>query len=106
MKIGGAAAVLCVWSDCLWTAAARVMGESDAVVVGGGGGGGGGTGCSGGGNAGCLPPSGAKWDRWDMAGSTYQYCYPDVSSCPMDWLFNHSASLPAAFGGVTGVVNA
>jgi hypothetical protein len=61
------------------------------------------SGCSGGGGAGCLAPVGKKWDRWDMKGSTYQYCYPDENSCPMAWLFNNSKQLPATFGGVTGV---
>ena len=36
-------------------------------------------------------------------GSTYQYCFPDESSCPMAWLFDNSKQLPATFGGVTGV---
>ena len=31
-------------------------------------------GCTDGGGGGCSPPVGAKWDRWDMAGSTYTYC--------------------------------
>ena len=38
-----------------------------------------------------------------MAGSTYQYCFPDDSSCPMEWLINNSKQLPGIFGGVTGV---
>jgi hypothetical protein len=37
---------------------------------------------------GCSAPVGAKWDRWDMAGSTYNYCY---AGCHMDWLLNNSA---------------
>ena len=60
-------------------------------------------GCSGGGSAGCMPPNGDKWDRWSMADSTYQYCFPDQSSCPMNWLVSNSDWLPVPFGGVTGV---
>ena len=61
------------------------------------------TGCSGGGHSGCLSPTGKNWDTWSMSASTYQYCFPDESSCPVSWLMNNSASLPAPFGGVTGV---
>ena len=32
-------------------------------------------GCTSGGSVGCAPPNGDKWDHWDMAGSTYVYCY-------------------------------
>eukprot|EP00658_Telonema_sp_P-2_P041866 TRINITY_DN29992_c0_g1_i2.p1 TRINITY_DN29992_c0_g1~~TRINITY_DN29992_c0_g1_i2.p1 ORF type:complete len:438 (-),score=93.92 TRINITY_DN29992_c0_g1_i2:314-1627(-) len=58
-------------------------------------------GCVDGGNGGCSPPIGAKWDRWDMAGSTYTYCFTD---CVMDWLINNTAPLNLPkFGGVVGV---
>ena len=44
-------------------------------------------GCTDGGGGGCSPPVGAKWDRWDMAGSTYTYCY---HGCAVDWLYNNT----------------
>ena len=54
--------------------------------------------------AGCSAPVGAKWDRWDMAGSTYNYCY---KGCHVDWLIAHKATHPAlklgAYAGVVGV---
>jgi hypothetical protein len=50
---------------------------------------------------GCSAPVGRKWDRWDMAGSTYNYCY---AGCHMDWLINNSARLDlGAYAGVVGV---
>ena len=39
------------------------------------------------GKPGCSAPVGEKWDRWDMAGSTYNYCY---AGCHMDWLLDNS----------------
>jgi hypothetical protein len=56
-----------------------------APAGGGGGDGGAGAaagGCSGGGSAGCSAPTGAKWDRWDMAGSTYQCKCATPASAP------------------------
>jgi hypothetical protein len=43
-------------------------------------------GCTDGGGGGCSPPVGEKWDRWDMAGSTYTYCY---QGCAVDWLYDN-----------------
>lgn len=57
--------------------------------------------CSGGGNAGCSPPVGDKWDRWDMAGSTYAYCY---AGCHMPWFMNNSQTGAIKnYAGVVGV---
>ena len=42
------------------------------------------------GKPGCSAPVGEKWDRWDMAGSTYNYCY---AGCHMDWMLNNSDTL-------------
>ena len=60
-----------------------------------------------GGSSGCptTPPSGAKWQRWDMASSTYTYCF---GACPIEWLFNQTSSkgaiqLANTFAGVVGV---
>ena len=55
-------------------------------------------GCTDGGNGGCSPPVGAKWDRWDMAGSTYTYCY---QGCAVDYFFNNSGTYN--YSGVVGV---
>ena len=53
------------------------------------------------GKPGCGRPVGAKWDRWDMAGSTYNYCY---AGCHMDWLINNTQRLNlSAYAGVVGV---
>ena len=42
-----------------------------------------------------------QWDNWDMAHSTYTYCF---HGCPVDWLVNNSASLGlGTFAGVVGV---
>jgi hypothetical protein len=58
-------------------------------------------GCSGGGKDGCSTPVGAKWDRWDMAGSTYAYCY---AGCHMEWFVNNSAEHNlSAYAGIVGV---
>ena len=58
-------------------------------------------GCTDGGGGGCGPPVGEKWDRWDMAGSTYTYCY---QGCAVDWLYNNTKALGLnTFGGVVGV---
>lgn len=58
-------------------------------------------GCTGGGSGGCSAPIGAKWDRWDMAGSTYSYCY---AGCPVEWLIANSAKHSlGAFAGLVGV---
>ena len=58
-------------------------------------------GCTDGGHGGCGPPVGEKWDRWDMAGSTYTYCY---HGCVVDWLFNNTKPLGLPeYGGVVGV---
>ena len=57
--------------------------------------------CTDGGNGGCSPPQGSKWNRWDMAGSTYTYCYHD---CPMDWFIENTKKLSLnEFGGMVGV---
>jgi len=57
--------------------------------------------CTDGGTGGCAPPQGAKWDRWDMAGSTYTYCF---HGCPVPWLLNNTKPLGlGAFAGVVGV---
>jgi len=59
------------------------------------------SGCVDGGNGGCGHPVGSKWDRWDMAGSTYTYCY---QGCAVDWLFNNTKPLGLPeYGGVVGV---
>eukprot|EP00931_Biecheleriopsis_adriatica_P080490 TRINITY_DN53833_c0_g1_i1.p1 TRINITY_DN53833_c0_g1~~TRINITY_DN53833_c0_g1_i1.p1 ORF type:complete len:438 (-),score=58.72 TRINITY_DN53833_c0_g1_i1:111-1424(-) len=58
-------------------------------------------GCTDGGNGGCGPPVGDKWDRWDMAGSTYAYCW---YGCVLDWLFNNTKPLGLPeYGGVVAV---
>jgi hypothetical protein len=58
-------------------------------------------GCTDGGGGGCSAPVGAKWDRWDMAGSTYTYCY---HGCVVDWLYNNTKALGLGeYGGVVGV---
>lgn len=58
-------------------------------------------GCTDGGGGGCGPPVGAKWDRWDMAASTYTYCY---HGCVVDWLVNNTAPLGLnKYAGVVGV---
>ena len=58
-------------------------------------------GCTDGGGGGCGPPVGAKWDRWDMAASTYTYCY---HGCVVDWLFNNTEALGLnKYAGVVGV---
>eukprot|EP00041_Stephanoeca_diplocostata_P042145 m.10382 g.10382 ORF g.10382 m.10382 type:complete len:415 (+) comp7374_c0_seq1:99-1343(+) len=57
-------------------------------------------GCTDGGSGGCSPPVGEKWDHWDMAHSTYTYCF---HGCPMDFFINNSDSLPNPFAGVVGV---
>ena len=50
---------------------------------------------------GCSAPVGAKWDRWDMAGSTYNYCY---KGCHMPWLVANKARYNlSAYAGVVGV---
>lgn len=44
---------------------------------------------------GCSTP---QWDvRWDMAGSTYTYCF---GNCPLDWLANNTDL--GVWGGVVG----
>ena len=53
-------------------------------------------GCTGGGSGGCSTPVGDKWRRWDMAGSTYAYCY---AGCPVPYLLNHSYP----YAGLVGV---
>ena len=59
------------------------------------------SGCDGGGNTGCINPTGTKWNRWDMAGSTYTYCF---GACPIEWLWSHTGNLTLReFGGVVGV---
>lgn len=51
-----------------------------------------------GGNPGCSAPVGEKWDRWDMAGSTYNYCY---AGCHMDWMLENSDKLNlSAYAGI------
>ena len=58
-------------------------------------------GCDDGGTDGCAPPQGAKWDRWDMAGSTYTYCF---GGCPIPWLIANTQALGLGeYGGVVGV---
>ena len=58
-------------------------------------------GCTDGGGGGCSPPVGEKWDRWDMAGSTYTYCY---HGCAVDWLYNNTDKFGLnKYGGVVGV---
>jgi len=58
-------------------------------------------GCTDGGRGGCGPPIGDKWDRWDMAGSTYTYCF---HGCVVDWLYNNTGALDLpSYGGVVGV---
>ena len=37
------------------------------------------------------------------SGPRRRYCFPDNSSCPMEWLLQNSKLLPRPFGGVTGV---
>jgi hypothetical protein len=60
-----------------------------------------GDGCSGGGKDGCSKPVGKKWDRWDMAGSTYTYCY---AGCHMPWFIkNRVTHNLSAYAGVVGV---
>lgn len=55
----------------------------------------------GGGDTGCSPPLGAKWDRWDMAGSTYAYCY---AGCHMPWFVRNSERYNlGAYAGLVGV---
>ena len=59
-------------------------------------------GCSGSSNLGCSPPVGEKWDRWDMAGSTYAYCY-DIG-CAVDWFYNNTDKFGLnKYGGVVSV---
>ena len=58
------------------------------------------SGCTGGGSLGCSSPVGAKWDRWDMAGSTYSYCY---AGCHMPFFLNRSTTGLGAYAGVVGV---
>ena len=58
-------------------------------------------GCDDGGTDGCAPPQGDKWDRWDMAGSTYTYCF---GGCPIPWLIDNTKALGLGeYGGVVGV---
>lgn len=58
-------------------------------------------GCTDGGAGGCSPPVGEKWDRWDMAASTYTYCY---HGCVVDWLYNNTGHLGLnKYAGVVGV---
>ena len=58
-------------------------------------------GCSDGGDGGCSPPVGAKWDHWDMASSTYTYCF---RGCPVPWLLNNTKQLGLnPYSGVVGV---
>ena len=50
---------------------------------------------------GCTAPLGAKWDRWDMAGSTYNYCY---KGCHLPWFMANKARFNlSAYAGVVGV---
>lgn len=51
--------------------------------------------------AGCINPRGSKWDRWDMAGSSYNYCY---KGCHMPWFIaNKEKHSLGAYAGVVGV---